>query len=109
MPGISRSGSTIAAGMARQVQREAAARFSFLLSTPVIFGAGMFKLLDLISAGVLDELIGALCVGFIVAVVSGYLCIRWLLNYLSHRTLYVFAVYCLLFGLFNLVVALVRE
>ena len=108
MPGISRSGSTIAAGMSRGVQREAAARFSFLLSTPVIFGAGMFKLFDLISAGGLDEILGALLVGFVAAVVSGYICIRWLLNYLSHRTLYIFASYCLLFGLFNLVVALVR-
>ena len=108
MPGISRSGSTIAAGMSRQVQREAAARFSFLLSTPVIFGAGMFKLSDLISTGGLDELLGALLIGFVVAVVSGFICIRWLLKFLSHRTLYVFSIYCLLFGLFNLAVALLR-
>jgi undecaprenyl pyrophosphate phosphatase UppP len=47
-------------------------------------------------------------VGFVVAAISGYVCIRWLLNYLARRPLYVFAAYCLLFGLFNLMVALVR-
>jgi undecaprenyl-diphosphatase len=108
MPGISRSGATIAAGLTREVRREAAARFSFLLSTPVILGAGLFKLLDLVQAGGVDDLVGPLIVGFVAAAVSGYLCIRWLLNYLARRPLYVFATYCLLFGLFNLVVALLR-
>ncbi len=108
MPGISRSGATIAAGLTREVRREAAARFSFLLSTPVIFGAGLFKLLDLVQTGGVGDLAGPLIVGFVTAAVSGYLCIRWLLNYLARRPLYVFAAYCLLFGLFNLVVALVR-
>ena len=81
------------------------ARFSFLLSTPVILGAGLFKLLDLAAAGNLADLAGALGVGFVVAALSGYICIRWLLNYLSHRSLYIFAAYCLFFGLFNLIVA----
>ena len=49
-----------------------------------------------------------LVAGFVVAAVSGYVCIRWLLNYLARRPLYVFAAYCLLFGLINLAVALVR-
>jgi undecaprenyl-diphosphatase len=108
MPGISRSGATIAAGLTREIQREVAARFSFLLSVPVILGAGLFKLLELVTEGGLGDLVGAMAVGFVVAAVSGYVCIRWLLNYLARRPLYVFAVYCLLFGLFNLVVALVR-
>lgn len=108
MPGISRSGATIAAGLARGVQREAAARFSFLLSTPVVLGAGCFKLLDLAETGGLADMVGALVIGFVAAAVSGYVCIRWLLNYLSRRPLYVFAIYCTVFGLFNLVVALIR-
>ncbi len=108
MPGISRSGSTIAAGLMRGVRREAAARFSFLLSTPVVLGAGLYKLLDLIEAGGLNELAGALIVGFVVAAVSGYVCIRWLLSYLARRPLHLFAVYCFAFGFFNLIVALVR-
>ena len=108
MPGISRSGATIAAGMARGVRREAAARFSFLLGTPVIFGAGLFKLLDLMGSGGLGELWGVLIVGFVVAALSGYVCIRWLLSFLARRPLYIFAAYCALFGLFNLAVALFR-
>jgi undecaprenyl-diphosphatase len=108
MPGISRSGATIAAGMSRGVQRESAARFSFLLSVPVILGAGLFKLLDLVTAGGVDDLLGALAVGFATAAVIGYLCIRWLLRYLASSPLYVFSIYCLCFGLFCLVVAFVR-
>jgi undecaprenyl-diphosphatase len=108
MPGISRSGATIAAGLTRGVQREAAARFSFLLSTPVVLGAGLLKLHDLSAAGGLGDLAGALSVGFVVAAISGYVCIRWLLNYLARRPLYLFAAYCFSFGLFNLLVALLR-
>jgi undecaprenyl-diphosphatase len=108
MPGISRSGATIAAGLARGVQREAAARFSFLLSTPVILGAGMYKLMDLIGSGGLGEHTGALALGFASAAVSGYFCIRWLLRYLVRHPLYVFAAYCLFFGVFNLILALLR-
>ena len=108
MPGISRSGATIAAGLTREMRREAAARFSFPLSAPVVLGAGLFKLLDLVQAGGVGDLVGPLIVGFFTAAVSGYLCIRWLLNYLARHPLYVFAAYCLLFGLFNLVVALLR-
>jgi undecaprenyl-diphosphatase len=108
MPGISRSGTTIAAGMARGIEREAAARFSFLLSTPVILGAGLYKLLDLNAAGGMGELAGALVVGFFAAAITGYLCIRWLLHFLARRPLYLFAIYCLLFGLFNLCVVVLR-
>jgi undecaprenyl-diphosphatase len=108
MPGISRSGTTIAAGMSRGVQRQSAAHFSFLLSAPVILGAGLFKLLDLTQAGGFGDLAGALVVGFVTAAVSGYLCIRWLLKYLASRPLYGFAIYCLLFGVSCLVVALFR-
>ncbi len=108
MPGISRSGATIAAGLVRDVGREAAARFSFLLSTPVILGAGLFKLLDLAETGGLGDLAGALVVGFVVAAVSGYVCIRWLLAYLARRPLYVFAAYCGAFAVFNLLLAFLR-
>jgi undecaprenyl-diphosphatase len=108
MPGISRSGATIAAGISRGVQREAAARFSFMLSVPVILGAGLFKLFDLAEGGGLSDLAGALVVGFVTAAVVGYLCIRWLLKFLASRPLYVFAGYCLVFGLFCLFVALIR-
>jgi undecaprenyl-diphosphatase len=108
MPGISRSGATISAGLSRGVYREAAARFSFLLSVPVVFGAGLFQLIDLVESGGVGELQEALVVGFVTAAVTGYLCIRWLLKYLASRSLYVFAIYCTVFGIFSLIVAVYR-
>jgi undecaprenyl-diphosphatase len=107
-PGISRSGATIAAAMSRNVERAAAARFSFLMSAPVIFGAGLLPLKDMLEAGTLDTHLAPLGVGFVAAAVSGYLCIRGLLAFLRRRPLYVFAAYCLLFGCFNLLVAFLR-
>ncbi|RMF31308.1 MAG: undecaprenyl-diphosphate phosphatase [Chloroflexi bacterium] len=108
LPGISRSGATIATGLAREIEREAAARFSFLLSVPVILGAGLVKLLDLAQAGSLAAQAPTLLVGFLVAALTGYLAIRWLLAFLQRRPLYVFALYCAAFGLLNLVIALAR-
>jgi undecaprenyl-diphosphatase len=107
-PGISRSGATIGGGMLRGFDRPAAARFSFLLSVPALLGAGVLAIVDLVEAGALAADLPALVVGFLAAAFSGYLCIRWLLGYLQRRSLTVFAVYCVLFSLFNLVVALVR-
>jgi undecaprenyl-diphosphatase len=107
-PGISRSGATIAAGLLRGVQRAEAARFSFLLATPIIFGAGLFKLLDLLSMPDPLAQVPVLVTGFLAAAISGYLCIWFLLRYLQRGKLYPFAVYCTVAGLFCLVVALVR-
>ena len=104
-PGISRSGTTIAAGLARKLKREAAARFSFLLATPIILGAGAFKLLDLIQAGDLSGQIPTLIVGFAGAGVVGFGCIHFLLRYLQHRRLYPFAIYCAAAGSLCLIVA----
>lgn len=106
-PGISRSGSTIGGAMLRGFDRQTAARFSFLLSVPALLGGGVLAIADLLEAGTLVADLPALAVGFVAAAVSGYLCIRWLLAYLQHRSLTIFAIYCALFGLFNLIVALV--
>jgi len=108
-PGISRSGATIGGAMLRGFDRPAAARFSFLLSIPALLGAGILAIADLLGAGSLGADLPALAVGFAAAAVSGYLCIRWLLAYLQRHSLYVFAIYCALFGLFNLLVALIRR
>jgi len=92
-PGISRSGSTIAAGLVRGLDRPAAARFSFLLGTPIIFGAGLFKLKDLLTAGVTDTSGAALVLGFLAAAISGFLSIRFLMRYLQNHRLTIFALY----------------
>jgi undecaprenyl-diphosphatase len=108
LPGISRSGSTIGGAMLRGFDRYSAARFSFLLSVPALLGAGVLAIGDLVKAGSLAGDLSALAIGSVAAAVSGYLCIRWLLGYLQRRSLTVFAVYCALFGLFCLAVALIR-
>jgi len=107
-PGISRSGATMAAGLGRGLERPAAARFSFLLATPVILGAGIFQLLDLLALPDPMAQASALLVGFVAAAVSGYLCIWGLLRYLQRGRLYPFAVYCALAGSAALVVVLLR-
>jgi undecaprenyl-diphosphatase len=107
-PGISRSGATIAAGLGRGLQRRASARFSFLLATPIILGAGLFKLIDLFQAGQLASQAPTLALGFLVAGVVGLACIHFLLRFVQRRRLYVFAIYCLLMGVVCLVLALVR-
>ena len=108
MPGISRSGATIGGAMLRGFDRPAAARFSFLLSVPALLGAGILAIGDLLEANSLAADLPALVVCFVAAAISGYLCIRWLLGYLQRRSLTVFAVYCALFGLFNLAIAWIR-
>jgi undecaprenyl-diphosphatase len=107
-PGISRSGATMAAGLFRDLERPAAARFSFLLATPVIFGAGLVQLLGLFGAPNAAAQAPALVVGFLAAAISGYLCIWGLLHYLQRGRLYPFAIYCACAGVFCLVVALLR-
>ena len=107
-PGISRSGATIAVGLLRGVRREAAARYSFLLATPIIFGAGLLQLVELFQARAGGAQLPPLVVGFLVAAVSGYLCIRFLLAYLQRGRLYVFAAYCWLAGSVSLIISLMR-
>lgn len=100
-PGISRSGSTMAAGLARGLRRDEAARFSFLLGTPAFFGAGLLALKDALSvdASQVQDQMSILVVGFMVSALTGFMAIRFLLNYLRTRSLYLFAGYCAVVGL----------
>jgi undecaprenyl-diphosphatase len=98
-PGISRSGATMAAGMGRGLTREGAARFSFMLATPAILGAGVLQLYDVVrGTGTMTSSPLAVVAGTLTAAVVGYLVIRFLLNYLRRGTLYVFAAYCAVIG-----------
>lgn len=93
LPGISRSGATITAGLALGLNREAAARFSFLLATPITLGAGLYGSRRLFTeAHTANEWV-AIGVGFAVAVVSGLVAIRFLLSWLRTRSVAVFTVY----------------
>lgn len=98
-PGISRSGATIAAGLLLGLTREAAARFSFLLAIPIIFGAGVYQFLGLRLADGAPVPWAPLLAGFVAALVTGYAAIGALLRYLRTRSLSPFALYCLLLGL----------
>lgn len=95
VPGISRSGATIAAGMTRRMEGVEAARFSFLLAIPAIAGAGGLQLLQLGGEGRLDPSLG---VGVLVAALSGYAAIALLLRALHRFGLFPFALYCLAAG-----------
>ncbi len=108
LPGISRSGATISGAMLRDLERRAAARFSFLLSIPALLGAGLVATADLLQSESLSSELPPLAVGFTMAAVSGYLCIRWLLRYLQGHRLTIFAAYCALLGIFCLLIAWLR-
>ncbi|MGH3601611.1 MAG: undecaprenyl-diphosphate phosphatase, partial [Pseudonocardiaceae bacterium] len=102
LPGLSRSGVTMAAGLLRGLSHEDAARFSFLLATPVILAAGALKIPDLVGplgAGIHGPIIA----GSIASFVSAYLAVRFLTRYFETRTLTPFAIYCVLFGTASLI------
>ncbi|MCX7775676.1 MAG: undecaprenyl-diphosphatase UppP [Spirochaetaceae bacterium] len=113
IPGVSRSGSTITAGLALGLDRPSAARFSFLLSAPIIAGAGAKSILDLAdqlkngAMGSQDLMLFA--VGMATAAVTGFLTIRYLLVYLQKRSTRIFAWYRIALALLILVVAFVRR
>jgi undecaprenyl-diphosphatase len=97
LAGISRSGITMVAGLARGLNHEDAARFSFLLATPVILAAGVYKLPDLLGsngAGIRGQIL----VGSLVAAVAAYVSVRFLVRYFTARTLTPFGLYCLVAG-----------
>jgi undecaprenyl-diphosphatase len=101
LPGISRSGVTMVGGLARGLSNEDAARFAFLLATPVILAAGALKIPDL--AGPLGSGIrGQILAGSLFSGIGAYLSVRFLLHYFQTRTLTPFAIYCVVAGLGSL-------
>jgi len=101
LPGISRSGATMVAGVLRGLSHEDAARFSFLLATPVILAAGALKIPELFGpAG--DGIGGQVLAGSAAAFVAAYLSVRFLVKYFETRTLTPFAIYCVVAGLGSL-------
>lgn len=95
--GISRSGITMVAGLGRGLDHEDAARFSFLLATPIILAAGIYKLPDLIGHNG-DHVRGQAIVGSLVAGVAAYFAVRFLVRFFETRNLMPFAIYCLVAG-----------
>jgi undecaprenyl-diphosphatase len=98
IPGISRSGVTMTAGLFRKMKRETAARFSFLLSTPIIAGAAMKKGMEIRHEGLPQNMHLPFLCGIIVSALVGYLVIAVLIRYLERRTFKVFVVYRIALG-----------
>lgn len=103
IPGVSRSGATISAGLARDYTRYDAARFSFFLATPVIVGAGGLKLIEALREGISSHDLGLMAVGAVVAAVTGWLAIGYLLRYVQARSYLPFVIYRLAAGVFVII------
>ena len=100
--GISRSGITMVAGLVRGLNHEDAARFSFLLATPIILAAGVYKLPDLLGSNG-DHVRGQVLVGSLFAAVAAFLSVRFLVRYFTSHNLNPFGIYCILVGLISIV------
>jgi undecaprenyl-diphosphatase len=100
IPGVSRSGATLSAGMFIGLTREAATRYSFLLAIPAVVGAGVFSVPDVLDRGGagLQPSIAQMIVATAVAFVVGYAAIAWLLRWVAHHSVYVFVVYRIVLG-----------
>ncbi len=97
LPGISRSGATIGSGLLAKLSHEDAARFAFLLATPVILAAGVLKVGDLVGPEG-DGIRGQVLLGSVLSGVGAYLSVRFLTGYFEHRSMRPFGVYCIVAG-----------
>ncbi|MDD6285857.1 MAG: undecaprenyl-diphosphate phosphatase [Methanobacteriaceae archaeon] len=104
LPGISRSGATIASGLCLGLNREYAARYSFLLSVPAVVGAAVFKVKDL---AIIDATTTVLVAGFLSSVIFGYLSIKLLMKMIEGWSLDIFAYYCWIVGILTFVLSIV--
>ena len=107
-PGVSRSAATISGGLVRDLERPAAARFSFLMSIPALIAASAVALKDLIALPNAQEYLPALALGALAAAAVGFISIRWLLNYLAGHPLNVFAWYRIGAGVLCVIVYFLR-
>lgn len=108
IPGISRSGTTIAASLFQGLNRKAAARFSFLMSVPVIGGAGLLQFLNVVEKGAFELEIKVVMLGFLAASFSGYLAIKILLKVLAEKKLNYFSYYCWFLAVLVILINLIK-
>ena len=97
LPGLSRSGTTIAAGLVADLDKEFAAKFSFILSIPAILGAFVIQLKDI--GGALNVNFLPIILGFIASFIAGYMAISWMLDLIQNKNLDIFAYYCWIVGI----------
>lgn len=106
IPGVSRSGITISAGIFQGLSREKAARFSFLLAIPVILGAGLLTTIKEIAGGGFELNLLTLVAGFVSSAFSGFFAVYFLMKYLKNHTLKVFSYYLFVVGTIVIILAL---
>jgi undecaprenyl-diphosphatase len=109
MPGVSRSGITITTGLFRGLDRYAAARFSFLLSTPIIAGAAAKNFYDMFKHGMAADQTTVFAVGILVSAITGALTIRYFMDFLRTRSLAFFVSYRVIFGIMVIALAIFRS
>lgn len=102
IPGLSRSGATIATGLLMKNNREQVAKFSFLMVLVPIIGASLLKLLDWSASGTSDTSAISLAAGFLAAYISGFLACKWMINIVKKGKLIWFAIYCTVIGLISI-------
>ena len=107
IPGFSRTGSTLGGGLLVGLDHEAAARFSFLLATPIIFAAAVMKLPELLAGGE-HYPVGPVILGALVSALGAYLSVKFLTKYFQTKTLRPFAIYCLAAGALSTFIFLLR-
>lgn len=100
--GISRFGVTMSAGLLRKLNHSVASDFAFLLSLPVIVGASIIKLPELFTTNA-NELLGQILVGSVISFIATYISVTFLVRWFKTKTLYPFAIYCLVFGISSFV------
>lgn len=106
IPGISRSGSTISAGLFLNLTRKEAAKFAFMISGPIIAGAGLKKFLEVLGNGAFKNgNLDFFIIGMISSAIFGYLTIKYFLKYLAYKTLYPFIIYRIIVGIILIVVS----
>ncbi len=108
-PGVSRSGATMTGAMLRGLERPSSARFSFLMSIPIMLAAGLSASLDMITMPNALSSLPVFIPGFVTAAIVGYVSIRWLIGYLAHHSLTVFSFYCTLVGSLAIVVSIIGK
>jgi undecaprenyl-diphosphatase len=102
-PGASRSGAAIGGGMLRGLNRSAATRFAFLMSAPIMLAAGAYETMGVLQPGAAGALLPMLPWGLLVAAISGWFSIRWLIGFVSQHRLYAFSGYCAVMALVCLI------
>lgn len=107
IPGFSRSGTTIAAARTQKIDREAAAKFSFFLSAPVVAGAVVLKLIDSETWSLIFDNASTFILGVLISFVTGIICIKFLLKYLKKHDFRVFMYYRIILAIIVIVVALI--